>query len=316
MSRDEIQQFLEKKFPGKTVKYVGCGTDSTAFKVGDRICRFPHNSADVYKMEAELCNFIRPNISVDIPNVEIVSDGGAVFAIHKMIQGGKWSWHKFSWHPRRQRNLSRSYARFLAELHGVDAASLQRRIPELRESVPYCDIDEISDFLARFMTPGQLRFFRKNYERITGAPVAPSDMVFIHMGMKGANSVVGDDGAICGVFDFCSGGVYERWRDFVLVYLGRNARMFRQVRREYGKLTGLRPDAGRIADLAVIEFLWRRRLYPNGVFAPRNDHFIKKNIAVALTRFHRLPKKMSWIIYARMSLHDRIVAHRRRGHVS
>lgn len=301
MNRDEMQAYLEKKFPGEKVKYVGTGTDSTAYKVGSKICRFPQHGAELYETEAALCNFIRPDISVPIPDVKIVRDGDIVFAVHEMITGGKWSWHKFSWSPRRQRNLSRSYARFLAELHGVDAAKLSRTVPSVAEKIPYCDLDEIEEFLARFMTPGQMKCFRKNYQRIVDAPVDKDDVVFIHMGLKGANSVVGDDGSLCGVFDFCSGGIYERGRDFVLAYLGRNGPMFRAVLREYNKLTqGRAPSAARVKDLAVIEFLWRRRLFHNGQFCPRSDHFIMKNIAVALARFHHLPKPMYWFIYMRM----------------
>ena len=297
-----MQAYLEKKFPGEKVKYVGAGTDSTAFKVGTKICRFPHHGVvDIYETESALCDFIRPNIATPIPAVKIVRDGKMVFAVHEMITGGKWSWHKFSWAPRRQRNLSRTYAQFLAQLHSVDAKKLARHVPAIAEHIPYCDLDEISDFLARFMTPDQMRCFRKNYERIVNAPVAPDDMVFVHMGLKGANSVVADDGSLCGVFDFCSGGIYERGRDFVLSYLGRNASMFRTVLREYNKLTGGHaPTAARVKDLAVIEFLWRRRLFVNGKFCPRNDHFIMKNIAVALAHFHHLPKPLYWAIYLRM----------------
>jgi len=310
MNREKIQAFLEKKFPGQDVKYVGSGTDSAAFKVGDNICRFPHSRVDIYKMEADLCDFIRPNISVAIPCVKILKDGKHTFAMHKMITGEKWSWHRFSWHPRAQRNLARTYARFLAELHGVDTAQLARRVPALGETVPYCDLDEIKDFLARFMTPGQMKCFCENYKRIVGAPVSTGDIVFVHMGLKGANSVVDKDGALCGVFDFCSGGLYERWRDFVLPYLGRNRALLRGILREYAKETGVCPNAARIADLAVIEFLWRRRLFQGGRFQPRNNHFIKKNIAVALARFHHLPKPFYWIIYARMTLHERAMAKR------
>lgn len=310
MSRDDLQTFLETKFPGQNVKFVGLGSDSTAFKVGTRIYRFPHRGDDIYQMEAALCNFIRPSISVPIPNVKIVKDGGYLFAVHEMITGNKWSWHKFSWAPSKQKNLIKSYAKFLAELHSVNVNELVRCVPDLKETIPYCNFDEISDFLSRFMTSGQMRFFRKHYSRIIDAPVDKQDMVFVHMGLKGANSVVGDDGTLCGVFDFCSGGIYERGRDFVLTYLGRNRALFRGVLREYKRITGTAPSADRIADLAVIEFLWRRRLFPNGTFAPRNDHFIKKNIAVALARFHRIPKFMYWIIYARMSMHARALARR------
>ncbi|MBD5400791.1 hypothetical protein HDR61_03550 [bacterium] len=310
MSRDEIQSFLERKFPGEKIKFVGAGTDSTAFRVGNKICRFPHRDADIYKIEADLCNFIRPNISVPIPNVEIVQDGKYIFAVHDMIMGNKWSWHKFSWQRARQDNLARTYAGFLAELHGVNTNELCHRVPGAAGYIPYCDWDEVKDFLSRFMTPAQMKCFWRNYLRITGAPIDKNDIVFIHMGMKGANSVVDNDGNICGVFDFCSGGLYERWRDFVLPYLGRNRALFRQILREYKRLTGAQPDPARIADLAVIEFLWRRRIFPDGKFQPRDDYFIKKNLAVALARFYRVPKPFYWIIYARMSLHQRRMARR------
>lgn len=306
MSRDKVQTLLQDRFPGEKVRYVGAGTDSTAYKVGTKICRFPHRNADLYRIESALCDFIRPNISVPIPCVDVITDGDYTFAMHEMITGGKWSWHKFSWHPRHQRNLIRSYAKFLAELHGVDACALQRTVPALKEHVPYCDFDEISDYMARFMPQKMLRHFRKNYERIIGAPVDKKDIVFVHMGLKGANSVVADDGTLCGVFDFCSGGVYERGRDFVLTYLGRNKKMFRGVLREYGCLTGRAPSVDRIKDLAVIEFLWRRRMFPLGKFAPRDDYFIMKNIAVALARFYHLPGPFYWLMYARMKMHMRV----------
>ncbi len=299
-----FQAYLQKKFPTKNVKYVGGGTDSVAFKIETKIYRFPCHGADVYKMEAALCDFIRPAISADIPKIEVITDGPYTYAVHEMVTGEKWSWHKFSWSPRRQKNLARTYAQFLAQLHGVDVAALGARVPAITASVPYCDWNEISDFLARFMTPGQMRFFHKNYERVIGAPVRADDMVFVHMGMKGANSVVDANGNLTGVFDFCGGGVYERGRDFVLCYLGRNGPLFRAVLREYDRMTGGRaPAASRIKDLAVIEFLWRCRLFPNGVFQPRNDHFIMKNIAVAMARFHRLPKPLYWVVYARIWHH-------------
>jgi len=306
MNRDEIIVVLEQKFPTQVVKYVGSGTDSMAFRVGDNIVRFPHRDAGIYKTESAICNAVRNHVTVDIPNIKIADADGYTFAMHKMITGNKWSWHKFSWHPLRQRNLAKSYARFLVELHGVDIHSMRRDIPALRHVVPYCDWDEISQWLAGFMSPGQMKYFRRNYERIVGASVADDDIVFVHMGMKGANSVVDDDGNICGVFDFCGGGIYERWRDLVLPYMGRNRALCRQIWHWYGIFSGRNVPGGRIRDLAAIEFLWRRRIFPNGEFGPRGEHFIRKNLAMALARFHHLPGIMYWIIYWRMLARARL----------
>lgn len=307
MDQNKIQALLTRKFPGQTVKYIGGGTDSLAFVVGDCICRFPKHDAGIYIGEAALLNHIRPFVSVDIPDVRVMKYRGYTFAMHKMIDGHKWSWHKFSWKFAKQRRLADSYAKFLAELHGVDVRGLRAAVPELKKKAVYCSLDDknVSAFLARFMTPGQMRYFRRRYEEIINAPIARHDRVFIHMGMKGANSRVGSDGALCGVFDFCSGGIYERGRDFVLAYLGRNRRLFRRICRRYYQYTGVRIDTRRVADLAVIEFMWRRRLYPNGKFAPRNDHFIMKNLATAMARFHRLPGPLYWFIYMRMRRHMR-----------
>lgn len=310
MNRDELKKFVEQRFPGQPVKYIGAGTDSTAFKVGTKVCRIPRHNADLYKIEATLCDFIRPGISAEIPSIQVIEDDEHTFAMHEMINGNKWSWHKFSWKPRRQRNLIQSYALFLAQLHAVDTNKLKQAVPTLAQNIPYCDFDEISDYMAQFMTRGQMQFFRKNYERIINHPIDAKDIVFIHMGLKGANSVVADDGRLSGVFDFCSGGLYERGRDFVLTYLGRNRTMFRGVLREYNRLTGRAPSARRVKDLAVIEFLWRRRIFNQGKFSPRNDHFIMKNIAVALAHFHHLPKPLYWLIYIQLKMHMRAVQRR------
>ena len=93
MSRDEIQRFLVECFPGEEINFAGCGTDSMAFKVGGNICRFPHKSVDVYAAEAAVVDAVRHGVSVPIPRIDIVSVGGHEFAVHKMITGGKWSWH-------------------------------------------------------------------------------------------------------------------------------------------------------------------------------------------------------------------------------
>ncbi len=301
MTRDDAELYLRRKYPGADIKYIGHGTDSTAFRVGNRVFRFPHNGTDIYDKEMAVCDFIRYSVSVPVPRIEVIRDGGVFCVAHEMITGRKWSWHKFQFHPIRQRRLADSCARFLADLHGCDAVRAAREIPALQENIPFCDFDEISDFLAGFMSPRQMRVFRRNYERIIKAPVLARDMVIVHMGLKGPNSVVDKDGNLCGVFDFGSCGVYERWRDLELFYLGKNGPLYRRVRRMYARYSGVRVPRGRIEDLAVIEFLWRKRLFPNGTFAPRGDHFIMKNIAAALNRFYGLPRWMYWGIYLGMS---------------
>lgn len=298
MTRDAAQKWLSKKFTGSPIKYIGSGTDSDAFKVGTRVFRFPRGGAGIeeYKTEAAICDFIRPAISVPVPKIEIMDADGAWCVAHEMIMGNKWSWHKFQFKPRAQRRLAESLGRFLAELHGVDAKAAARKIPALRDAIGFCKFSEVSDFLAQYMSPRQLQRFQRNYERIIGAGAA-DDMAIVHMGLKGPNSVVDGRGALCGVFDFGNAGIYERWRDFELFYLGGNRALYRGVRRAYARHAGIRVPTRRVADLAVIEFLWRKRVFPGGKFSPRTGHFMRKNIATALARFYGLPRWMWWPVY-------------------
>lgn len=305
MTVEEIKQFLSVRFPDEKVSFIGSGSDSNAFKVGDRICRFVFRGREMYEKEAEVCDAVRPFISVPIPKIELVEDGDIFYVVHKMICGNKWSWHKFAWSPRKQRNLADSLARFLAQLHGVDKSMLLANVPALARPIPYIDFSDVTDYFEMFLSPRQINFFQKNYHRIISAPVADTDMVLVHLGLKGVNSVVDCDGNLCGVFDFGNCGIYERGRDLVLMSLSRNRRLYNRFLKTYCKLSGASVDKNRIADLAVIEFLWAKRWYAGDRFFRLGRHFVKRNLTAALGRFYGVPKCLHWVIYARMCLRER-----------
>lgn len=73
--------------------------------------------------------------------------------------------------------------------------------------------------------------------------------------------------------------------------------LYRTFCREYKRITGIKVDTARIKDLAAVEFLWAKRWYHNDKLVPLNDIFLKKNIAGAMARFHRMPKFMKWWWY-------------------
>ncbi len=302
MTVDEIREFLTDRFPGQSVSYLGSGSDSIAFRVGTRVFRFTGRGGDIYRNEARVCDAVRPAIDIPIPKIDIFDRDGVFYVAHEMICGHKWSWHKFMWQPGRQRNLADSCAKFLAQLHGVDTAAACGIAPHLGQGVAYIDFDDVADQLGHFMTPRQAAFFRRNYERIISAPVHASDMVICHLGLKGANSVVDCDGNLCGVFDFCNCGIYERGRDLVLMSISRNRRLYRRFLKSYRKISGANVSTARIADLAAVEFLWAKRWFSDGRFCPLPARFIKKNLASALGRFYGLPRFLNWVVYARLSL--------------
>lgn len=306
MTAQEITAFLEKVYPGQKVKFLGHGSDSMAFRVDGRVFRFSDKDISIYAKEAAVCQFLRDYITCEIPDIEIVSRDGFQYAVHKMLTGDAWSWHKFSFSPARQRNLARSAARFLGQLHGVNTDDLIRAVPAVRDSVPYIDFDLVEPYLARFMTAHQMRRFRRIYNQIVNAPVNPTDMVLVHLGLKGANSVIFPDGNLKGVFDFGNCGIYERGRDLVLFSLSRNRRLYNEFLREYQKVTGVRISRRRIRDLALVEFLWAKRWYVDGVFTPLGPRATRRNVCMVLMRFYHLPEFMKPVVRLFMKMHERI----------
>lgn len=299
MEQEKILKFLQKQFPNQEIIFIGSGSDSTAFKIGNHVIRVPHkkDNAALYLHEASICNAIKKYIDFDIPNITIHNDE-ILWIEHKMITGCKWSWHKFMFHPIKQRNLTISLARFMAQLHSKNVADAVKKAKHIKNyEFIYIPYKKVSPYIEKFLHKYQIDFFHKNYAKIIYKNVPDSDMVLCHLGIKGPNSVVDENGYISGVFDFCNAGIYERWRDMILIYLMAGSGLYRTFCREYKRITGIKVDTARIKDLAAVEFLWAKRWYHNDKLVPLNEIFLKKNIAGAMARFHRMPKFMKWWWY-------------------
>ena len=298
MTKENILGFLQKKFPKQPVTFIGSGSDSIAFRVGNRVIRVPKGkNATLYLHESEICNAIKRYINFDIPNIT-VHRGKFLWVEHKMIMGQKWSWHKFMFHPIKQRNLIHSLAQFMAQLHSEKVCNaVKKHIKIPKKQNVYMDYKDVLPYLSEILRPGQLEYFRRHYEKVISEKISDDNMVLCHLGIKGPNSVVDKDGNLSGVFDFCNAGIYERWRDMVLVYLFASRGFYKDFCREYKKLTGVTVDTKRIKDLAAVEFLWTKRWWRDGQIKPARQSFLAKNIAAALAHFHKMPKIMKWWWY-------------------
>ena len=75
-----------------------------------------------------------------------------------------------------------------------------------------------------------------------------------------------------------------------------NARLYKQVLREYQAKTGVRIDRRRIRELALVEFLWAKRWYVDGTFVPLKAHFLRRNVGLVLMYFWHVPEFMKPIV--------------------
>lgn len=306
MNSNIIPEFLTKKFPNTKIEFIGSGSDSDAYKVGTRVIRIPHgNAKDLYLREAAICNAIADKIHFQIPKITVhQEENGILWVEHEMIIGRKWSWHKFMWQPMHMKNLGHSLAQFMAELHSVNT----KLIPEqFRKSIPYIKFSAVAPFFEKHLTKSQMIFFHKNYDRTLSYPIKPQDMVLVHMGIKGPNSVVDSNGNLTGVFDFCNAGIYERERDMVLIAMLAPYALWHAFACEYRRQTGIKPNRKRIFDLMKIEFLWAKRwLTPDGVVRPPRERFLLKNIGAAMAHFHHLPSIFKWWWYYTAKLRKQV----------
>ena len=288
MNVEQIIKYLSEKYNTTNIKYIGSGSDSMAFKMDDDyIIRFLKSENNVYENEKQICDFISKYISVEIPHIEIVKSDGYTFSKHKMIKGNAWSWHSFTFNRKKQQNLAKSLAKFMAELHSIPTTKIQKNL----ENSPYMDIKKVIPHIRPNLTKHQLKFFIKKYDQIINKTPNKSDMVLCHLGIKNANSVIDDNGALCGVFDFGNCGIYERWRDLSVIYSFRNYRLYKMIARTYTEYTGIKVDHKRVADLAYFEWLSQKRWYSKDKFTPKKDY--SKVLASTFGHFYKLP----WIIH-------------------
>ena len=299
MTQEKILSFLQEKFPNQKIKFFGFGSDSDAFRIGDKIIRVPHNenNIDLYLHEASVCKAIKKFIDFDIPEITVHQDE-FLWIEHKIVDGKPWSWHKFMFHPKKQKNLGLSLARFMAQLHSPDVCAAIDKAENIKKyKHVYMPYQTVAPFLADILRPRQLEFFHKHYKQIVSYRVPKQDMVLCHLGIKGPNSVVDSNGNLTGVFDFCNAGIYERWRDMVLIYLFASRNLYKTFCCEYKRLTGITVNTKRISDLAAIEYLWAKRWYKDDKIIPLNRQFVARNTSSAMAYFHKLPKFMKWWWY-------------------
>lgn len=285
-----IGNFLTEKYGAENVKFLGAGSDSSAYRVGEYVYRFTRHGHRLYEREAAICRYLHPYISCQIPEIEIKSENGHFCAVHKMLQGCKWSWHRFQFQPRQQHNLAKSVGEFLGQLHSVNVADMRRAVPDI-DAFGYIDFDLTHAFMAQYLAEFMVRFFERHYRRVISDGRATSDLAVVHLGFKGANSVCRPDGTLCGVYDFGNCGIYERSREFIPILMGGNRTLYRAIRREYNAQTGVLIDTRRVRDLAELEFMSEKRwCVVDGVAHMENTVFFQRRLAAAILHFAHLPR--------------------------
>ncbi len=263
----ELSDFLVNEFPQERVKHFGEGCSTAAFKVGDKIVRFPHdknnqNVINGYKREAEICAFLKGKVSFPIPEITVFEKDGFAYASHKIIKGNTWGMHCISAiFFEKHRPLARDIAKFLSELHAIDIVEAQRLVPIRHNRFETFDV--IREIIRERCFDEQLSQVEKCYNEARSlsnhAASGNIDYVLSHGDFSGRNTLIDKNNRLAGVIDFGQLAIAERITDFCLFYRGNNKKFVEEIIAEYKKFTGVEVDINRVAQLYLLRRV--RRLH-------------------------------------------------------
>ena len=126
-----LQAVINSRFPGlgnSSFTLLTAGWDSIAVDVDDRlIFKFPRDEEGVeaLRKEANMLAIVRPKITLTVPDLEFF-DSPQPFSRHTKLKGEHLVTAQYVLLTESaKQNLANDIARFYAELHAIDAASMQ-----------------------------------------------------------------------------------------------------------------------------------------------------------------------------------------------
>lgn len=245
--KEILQNFLIREYTQSHIKFIGEGWSSIVYQVDDYIVRFPKQNISDYEFEAFICNKLRHDIFVDVPEVQILLDVQYPYIKHKKIIGNKWNDNKGN----SRLKLGQDCARFLYQIHSFKLLENVRQIP----GSDTLDIGRLESKFSCYYSRDKSTYLCKRYEKICQYPV--EDTVLIHADFHTDNVVLDYCGRLKGVLDWCNAGVGERARDFIHLYSNEDRGLVKIVFSEYKLQSGIDIDEGRIRDLTLANLIDR-----------------------------------------------------------
>ena len=232
---EELQLFTKAEFPNQDVLFIGDGWSSFAFQAGKKIIRFPKVSLDAYRKEQRVLNFVRPYLSVNIPNLTII-EGKHPYVMHDIIGGQNWSAQTFEELTLSEKdNFCLDIACFLHEMHAIPLSSAQETLPasDLLKQLPPPQ-SALAAALGNMYSASRLD---KVYRLLELREKTCKDKVLLYNDFYAGNSVVDNKHRLCGVFDFVDVSVADRHYDFRRIYACYPGEIFSRIINHYQQIS-------------------------------------------------------------------------------
>lgn len=240
-----LLDFLQMKFAGSNITFVGSGWSSMVFQVDNNIVRFPKQNTEDYVFEEYICPIVQVYSSFEIPKVTFVNDIFP-FAIHPKIEGPQLT---FSNTTKNRKEIVNDIACFLSQIHSIP---LNGRIRVAPIESP-TDINKIGARLSCLFDHKELSAICKKYEEIY-IKVFPSS-VFIHADLQRENMILNYSGRLKGVIDWCNSGKGEKERDLIKILDNFGDEFLRLFIQRYEEITNDRINIARVYDLRLTSMI-------------------------------------------------------------
>jgi len=247
LNEDILYKFATEQYPDADIKFIGKGWGSFAFQADNKVLRFARREIKVYINDKNICDFVRDKISFPVPRIEIFEDVKYPYATHEIIPGRLWN-DKYArgLAESAQDALAKDIAKFLAELHAIDASEILKI-----STGGHLAWEAAGPFIEEYFSAEQIDTLRNKYEKAIAVPV--TDTVLCHNDFHGGNSVLDENNRLAGVFDWANHGICERADEFRHLCNPKNPEFCDKIFDEYEKLTGVKIDRGRLMELDMME---------------------------------------------------------------
>lgn len=247
--KEKIKEQIQKLFPNEEIIIENDGWASYAFTVGDKIVRVPKKYIESYQKEEKILDFIRNDISVEIPKVKFVVKDNISYAIHKKIEGENWNIHTYEkLNSEGQDLFCYDVANFFAELHKIPVENVAGILKEFDYERSLTQ-EQIHRYLKDDFSKEERE---KIYNLLKEVESLKDDLVFTHQDFHDHNIVVDKNHRLKGVFDFGNCGIDDRCLDFHSLYNPVYLEFLKKVIDYYEKITDIKVDIEKIRKLKEV----------------------------------------------------------------
>lgn len=242
-----LYNYLISEYGHASISLLGQGWSSIAFQVNDFIIRFPKHNLRDYIKEQHICDILRNQTNIQIPNVNIQYTIHP-HAKHKKIIGKSWD---ASFLLRLSTNekdlLAKDIGQYLYTIHKNTSTYSAPTFVTIKSSSLY---KEFSNTVSSHI----LKTLLKEYKKALILP--PQKSVLIHGDLTSNNSLLNDQNRLYGVFDWCNCGMGDPLADFIPLYSEFTNDFILNIIYHYEKLSGKNFDLYRLKKLYLLRSMY------------------------------------------------------------